>query len=138
MRIACIIAVAAALGAFSCASECFGPSHNRSVLPPGSDEYQLLMNNGLSRDEPLFVDGREIGAICAESDKVVIGNFKVAECTTVRVKDEVNQCYADFGPCWTTMCEPPACGTCFDTRAVAGSVLDLRMCWEDNPDCHAK
>lgn len=137
-RIACIIAIAAALGASACASECLGPSHNRSVPDPGAGEFQLVMNNGLSRDEPLFVDGKEIGAICSESEKVVIGNFKVNQCTTVRVKDEVHQCFADFGPCSGRMCEPSACGTCFDTHLVAGSVLDLRMCWEGSPDCGAE
>ena len=137
-RIACIIAIAAALAGASCASECLGPSHNRTVPAPGAGEFQLIMNNELSRDEPVFVDGKEVGAICGESRTVVIGNFAVNACTTVRVRDEVHQCYADFGPCSGTMCEPPSCGTCFDTHQVAGSLLDLRMCWSDDPTCKAE
>jgi hypothetical protein len=134
-RAAWILAAGAAAWAAAC-SECIGPSHNRSVPPPAADEFQLIMNNGISRDLPVYVDEEEIGSICGESDCVIVGNFKVGTCTKVRAFNEVQQCMSDFGPCMAYMCEPPSCGTCFDTThpEIAGARLDLRMCWEDRCD----
>jgi hypothetical protein len=106
LRIACVIAVTAACAAASCASECYGPSHNRMVLPPGPAEFQLIMNNGLSRDMPLYVNGKEVGKICGESDYVVIGNFPVAACTTLAVEEVVHQQgLCPLTPCGGIICE---------------------------------
>lgn len=135
-RIARIIAIAAALGASACASECLGPSHNRSVPDPGAGEFQLVMNNDLSRDMPIYVDGREVGAICSESDYVVVGNFAVRECTSLAVEEVINQRgICPLTPCGGIICEQECTTVCHDTRPYAGGKVDRRMCWVGDEDC---
>jgi hypothetical protein len=135
-RIACIIAIAAALSAGACASECLGPSHNRSVPDPGPGEFQLIMNNDLSRDMPILVDGTEVGAICGESDYVVVGNFPVRECTSLSVEEVINQRgICPLTPCGGIICEQECDTNCHDTRPYAGRIFDGRMCWVGDEGC---
>jgi hypothetical protein len=125
-----VLLVCLAAASWAC-SECIGPSHNKRVPKPAADEYQLVMDNWVSRDMPVYVDGKEVGSICGESDLVIVGNFQVNECTRLQVFEEVNyRKKCDLTPCGGLICEQVCSTVCHDTRPYAGMQFDRRMCWE--------
>jgi hypothetical protein len=111
--------------------DCIDSGHNGKVPDAGPDEFQLVLSNGISREMPVYVDDEKVATVCADSKGVVIGNFKVSDCSTFKVRNEAQSCTARLTPCTTYLCQDTTCSECFDTRPSAGGQIRFDLCFEE-------
>jgi hypothetical protein len=130
-RITAATCIALLLAAAGCV-DCIDKGNNKKVPDAGPDEYTLIMDNGLSRELPVYVDEVKVATICGETGDVRIGNFKVNSCSKFKVFDEVNQCWAPLTPCGGLLCHEVCSTYCFDTTTEAGQELKFSIQWADN------
>jgi hypothetical protein len=122
-----LFVLATALMLHSC-SDCLGSDN--SVPDPGPGEYTLVVNNGISRDLPVYVDGKQVATVCEETGNVKVGNFVSSICSKFQVFDEVNQCMAYLTPCGGTLCHETCSTDCFNTTALKDRTATLGIQWE--------
>ncbi|HUU02546.1 MAG TPA: hypothetical protein VM425_13975 [Myxococcota bacterium] len=106
-------------------------SGKNGVPDPESGEYQLVVNNKVSRNTPVFVDGEEVGLVCEETNNVTIGNFPVSTCSTIMFHSRVSQSDCYISPNCTQYCENQECApdTCADTTGFSGIILPIGLVW---------
>ena len=115
---------------FASCSDCMDAGNNGKVPEPASDEYTLIVDNGLSRDLPVYVDGKQVATVCEETGNIKVGNFKSSSCSQFRIFDEVNQCMAYLTPCGGTLCHESCSTDCFDTVALTDRTVELNIVWD--------
>ncbi len=108
-------------------------SGKNGVPDPGSDEYQLLVDNVVSRNTPVFVDGEEVGLVCEETNNVTIGNYPVSDCSTIMFRSRVSASDCYISEHCTNFCEDQECtpDTCTDTRPYAGNIKHIGLIWAE-------
>jgi hypothetical protein len=138
--VAICLAIAAHLLLAGCSDPCNNGSGNANFPTPTVSQFQLVINNSISRNTPVYVNGALVGTVCSDTANVVVGNFDTALCTALSVYNEVDACTWKFTSCSTfkgLMCED-ACTPagqkpdyCIDTTVSAGTVKKINLCFED-------
>ena len=107
-------------------------SGKHGVPDPEPHEYQLVFDNVVSRDTPVFVDGKEVGVACEETDNVTLGNFPVSTCSIIMARSQVSGTDCYFSPNCTRSCDDQECDPdfCKDTTPLAGETYHIRLIWE--------
>jgi hypothetical protein len=124
-----LLSIPAALLLPAC-NDCMDTGNNGNVPEAGPGEYTLIVDNGISRDLPVYVDGKQVATVCQETGNVRVGNFPMSSCSKFNVFDEVNQCMAYLTPCGGTLCQEECSTTCFDTAAITDGTMELKIDWK--------
>ncbi len=127
------LSLAVAVALFSCVGcEPCLESGKHGVPDPEENEYQLVFNNVVSRNTPVFVDGEKVGVVCEETNNVTLGNFPVNTCSIIMARSEVSYTDCYFSPNCTGSCDSQECSpdTCMDTTLYAGETLHIHLVWE--------
>jgi hypothetical protein len=108
-------------------------SGKHGVPDPEPHEYQLVFDNVVSRNTPVFVDGEEIGTVCEETNDVTLGNFPVDTCSIIMARSQVSGTDCYFSPNCTNSCDSQECtpDACADTTPFAGDILHVRLIWQN-------
>lgn len=108
-------------------------SGEHGVPDPEAHEFQLIFDNVVSRNTPVFVNGEEVGNVCSETDDVTLGNFPVDTCTVIMAHSQVSGSDCYFSPNCTQSCADQECDpdTCLDTNQFAGDVFHARLIWAE-------
>jgi hypothetical protein len=108
-------------------------SGKHGVPDPEPHEFQLIFDNVVSRNTPVFVDGEKVGTVCSETNNVTLGNFPVGTCSIIMARSEVSgtECY--FSPNCSLSCDDQTCDpdACMDTNPFAGDVFHARLIWAE-------
>jgi hypothetical protein len=106
-------------------------SGKNGVPDPQAGEYQLVVDNAVSRNTPVFIDGEEVGLICEETDNVTVGNFPVSDCSTIMFHSRVSGSDCYISPNCSQYCQDQECSpdTCADTTGYSGEILPIGLVW---------
>jgi len=109
---------------------CIGSGSN-GFSDPGADEYQLVMDNHVSRITEICVDGEKVADVCQETNNITVGNFAVDTCSRIMAHSRVTNSDCYFSPNCTGACSEQECepDTCADTTPFAGRILHLSLVW---------
>jgi hypothetical protein len=107
-------------------------SGKHGVPDPEAHEYQLVFNNEVSRNTAVFVDGKEVGKACSETNGVTLGNFPVDTCSIIIARSDVTGEDCHFSPNCTFSCDSQECDpdTCNDTTRYAGEIYTISLIWD--------
>ena len=107
-------------------------SGKHGVPDPEPHEYQLVFDNVVSRNTPVFVDGEEVGMACEETNNVTLGNFPVNTCSIIMARSQVSGTDCYFSPNCTQNCGDQECDPdpCKDTTPYAGDIYHISLIWE--------
>ena len=72
-----------------------------------------------------------VATVCGDSRGVIVGNFKVSDCSTFKVRNEAQSCTAQLTPCGGYLCQEICQTNCFDTYQYAGKQMDFDFCFEE-------
>ena len=124
--------VLAGMGLACAGCDCLDSGDN-GFGPPEQDEFQLVFDNVVSRNTPVYVNGEHVGTVCQETGDVTLGNFPVDECTVIRIRSEVSQTDCYISPNCTTECSAQECSgnPCLDTRPYAGRQMKVTFTWSE-------
>ena len=127
-------------GMTACSGACTSGGNNSTFLAPTATQFQLVVDNNVSRDIPVYVNNVQTGTVCSGATNVIIGNYDTAACTYLAVYDEVDACMWHMTSCSTfqgLMCsetcdvQPGVDPNCIDTTAIGGKVRRIDLCFED-------
>lgn len=107
-------------------------SGKHGVPDPEPHEYQLVFDNVVSRNTPVFVDGEKVGVACEETNDVTLGNFPVNTCSIIMARSQVSGTDCYFSPNCTNSCDSQECSpdSCIDTTPYAGEIFHIHLIWE--------
>jgi hypothetical protein len=107
-------------------------SGKHGVPDPEPNEYQLVFDNVVSRNTPMFVDGEKVGVACEETNNVTMGNFPVSTCSIIMARSEVSGTDCYFSPNCSDSCESQECipDACMDTTPYAGEIYHIYLIWD--------
>ncbi len=136
IRLLALCGVVALPGLLSGCDPCLDQGKH-GVADPDADEFQLVFNNIVSRDNELVIDILDddwdpvSALLCGETENITIGNFLVSTQTTFEIHSAISDSVCYVSPCCTSDCNSQHCDgpPLVDTTPFAGGVFVTGLVW---------